>query len=376
MLLIIDDKEDSINLESKILTAAFKQSVEVGDEEGLRLAHTELCKLLVGSEAPSQMSFEPVDGAVTLDACLSEPYAALSSQLIKGRPLPAPGSNNYYERLAASPTDTSFLLRVCYMRAVRLLLRQQYLLGKSQSINIHDFRRQLRDIGIAYHLLNDPASRADYDLRLLGLRNPKSGQGLVVPECAKVPDDGGKVCLSWEELLTLSRAFTSSEAVIAPDQYSDLDEDDFYAYLQGSELLSGIDFDSLALGYKLICHGLVTVVQFEQAFQALSKQEIGLLAVLSERAWLDEEAYNELFFAHSEENNRETFKIVEVAVADTPVLPQLNQSSALPSWASEMDWEENPEPSLESVDLPAKAKEDKPKKAKGVRPAKRGRKKQ
>ncbi|MBY0357640.1 MAG: hypothetical protein K2W82_06530 [Candidatus Obscuribacterales bacterium] len=364
MLLKIVVKELTAELESKIFAAAFQQSLERQDLSGVQLAHKELCRLLDCSElefVPEAVP-SPADVLALVDfGCDDYTDEIPRSKRLAGRPLPTAAGQTYYEQIAAEKTDTFIMIQLCYMRAVRLLLRQ------SSTLGIHEFRRQLRNMGIAYHLLNDPSSRADYDLRLLGLRTPASGQGLTVPDHARISVAGGKVRLCPEELLILTRAFKPDELLSLVNASALLSEDDFWSYLAESGLLVGHELEALIFGYRFVSHGLITIVQFELAYQLVKERRQGLVDILVELDWLDVETYNQLFFPDEEQEALGTPQIVEVSLENLPdevPLAPLN-ANALPSWAQEMDWEQAPEAAL------AKPLE-KSKKAKST--SKRGRK--
>lgn len=352
MLLKIVVKELTAELESKIFAAAFQQSLERQDLSGVQLAHRELCRLLDWSESDGELEStlaigseaipSPADVLSLVDFGIDDTAEIPRSKRLAGRPLPTPAGQTYYEQIAAEKTDTFIMVQLCYMRAVRLLLRQ------SSTLGIHEFRRQLRNMGIAYHLLNDPSSRADYDLRLLGLRSPASGQGLTVPDHARVSVAGGKVRLCPEELLILTRAFKPDELLSLVNASALLSEDDFWSYLAESGLLARPELEALIFGYRFVCHGLITIMQFELAFQLVKERRQGLVDILVELDWLDVEVYNQLFFSGEEQETLATAQIVEVSVENLPEelpLPPLNVN-ALPSWAQEMDWEQEPEGAL------------------------------
>lgn len=356
MLLKMDGKEDDVELASKILAAAFRQSVERGDDEGTQLAHVELCKLLtIDDKVQNDHNAAPVlnsaDSSVPsvyawLDLGEDPPAPVFTCTALAERPLPDPEGATYYEQIAAEQNDTFYLVQLCYMRAVRQLLRRNYAGNKLQAANIHDFRRQLRNMGIAYHVLNDPLSRTDYDLRLAGIRTPLSGLGLYVPEEARAPASGGRVRLSFEELLALSGLSSGPELPVERPS-----EEDFFAGL--AFLLTSVQLESLRIGYELVGKGLISILQFQKAFLAVKNSEQKLVDILVASGWLDEHILNQLREAASELEFAAP-KIVEVAVntQSAPVpLPQLNVSSAVPSWASNMDWEDD-SASSESAEAP------------------------
>ncbi|MBX9573230.1 MAG: hypothetical protein K2X77_30305, partial [Candidatus Obscuribacterales bacterium] len=66
MLLIISRNEDRPELESKILAAAFRQSVERGDVEGSRLAHRELVTLLAKRATAGSLTRDSGDHGVDM----------------------------------------------------------------------------------------------------------------------------------------------------------------------------------------------------------------------------------------------------------------------------------------------------------------------
>lgn len=382
-------------LESKILAAALRQSLKRRDAEGSRIAHDELSKILsaYGQAMPTLLQLQSGQFAVPQLLPLSAPAAesdnneqqetthlepedssvaagsspmdyldfeatedssvesievvseflpgdetgALAGGRLSGRVAPEPESRSYYTRLAASPVDSAEVIHLCYIRAIRLLLRAQFLDGKVNALNAHEFRKHLRNVGIAYNILFDASTRSDYDLRLLGLREPLSGKHLTVPDEAK-SDTASKAKISLVEILVLSRTFGADTLLAAVEAARTLPEPDFWDYLAQSGAFTQLDFEALQSGLRFIRLGLVSIVQFEQAFQTVRSSNYPLEEILLNAGWIDADRLKALNEAQ-QESDQPAFKFVEVQIKrDRPVVEDIKVGGNLPSWASQMDW--------------------------------------
>jgi hypothetical protein len=214
-----------------------------------------------------------------------QPVESIAAVLAQ-RSLPVPDSADYYSCIGAEATDPSFVLQVCYLRAVRQLLVRQFLSDRTKSLNIHDFRRQLKNMNIAINILFDPRTRLDYDLRQLGLREPARGKGLQIPADAKLPEAGGLVRLALSELLIASRVFDADQILAIVEASRLLPEQRFWLYLSRSGFLTAVEIDSIRTAFQFICNGLISIIQFEQAFQYTRKHQKQLLEVLLAVSWV------------------------------------------------------------------------------------------
>jgi hypothetical protein len=237
-------------------------------------------------------------------------------------------------------------LHICYQRAVRRHLRRQA--DKSTALNSHDFKRQLKNMGIAYNVLYDPRTRLDYDLRQLGLREPDCGTGLIVPADAKLPEAGGKAKVAFSELLIVCRIFDFEQMLAIVNAARLLDEQRFWAYLGDSGLLTGVELDSIKTGFQFICNGLISIYQFEQAFQYARTHQQQLLEILLAAGWVRLDDLQE--FANADMDALpEAPKFVEANVKrqEAPVAA-IQVSATLPSW---MEWgsEDNKPPEANDI---------------------------
>ncbi|MBX9570739.1 MAG: hypothetical protein K2X77_17740, partial [Candidatus Obscuribacterales bacterium] len=281
----------------------------------------------------AQIDFEPDEPATQSSEAMS--LASLLAQ----RPAPDPDAELMYSWIGGESTDPFFVLHLCYFRAVRQVLQRQQI--KESALGVHDYRRVLRNMGIAYNVLMDPGIRVDYDLRQLGLREPAWGHGLTIPEDAKLPEAGGKVRIAFHELLILCRIFDSEQMLAIVNASRLLSEDRFWSYLAESGLLSQVELDSIRSGYKLITNGLVSVNQFEQAFHFARAHQQQILEILLQAGWIRIEDLQQFANTPDEEELPEAPKFVE-----TKVLPvqkgtaEFNVAASMPSW---MDWGDSAE---------------------------------
>ena len=414
MLLIIPDHEDLYELESKILAHALRYSMNRGDLSGSRLAHTELTRLLATRDkiVPSLEAMEFGDlsclaelienrptvepqseaqpesdnlGAAQQTAFVNKEISSPMDYLdfgvnkdsledwlsvgaheaaprvasrMTGRAAPDPDSRLYYNRLSAVANDTTELIHLCYIRAIRRLLQLQFSGDKAKALNPHDFRKQLRNLGIAYNVLFDASTRTDYDLRLLGLREPLSGKHLSVPEDAKT-DLNGRAKLTLIEGLVLTRVLGTEALLDVVSAARLLPEDGFWDYLMESGAFSPVELASMQSGVGLLRQGVISVVQFEQAFQAVRSGGYSLADVLVNAGWVSVGQLVALRQS-STESAEPAFTFIEALVEETPRGGQdgIRVGGNLPTWASQMmDWDENNEGDTEAGAAAAKEEE-------------------
>ncbi len=274
--------------------------------------------------------------------------------MLAQRPPANPDAANYYGWIGAESTDPFFLLHVCYLRAVRAHLLRQFL--SDNALNPHEFKRQLKNMGIAFNILLDPRTRLDYDLRQLGLREPIDGNGLVVPADAKLPEAGGKAKIAYSELMILCRIFDPEQMLAIVNAARLLGEHQFWDYLGDSGLLTQVELDSIRSGYQLICNGLISINQFEQGYQYVRANQQQLVAIMLTAGWLRIEDLEAFANSPDQEVLPEAPKFVE-AVVQRPVEPTVVPSLAAPSAAvipPWMAWDDNGDetsPSAESDDV-------------------------
>lgn len=429
MLLKISREERASWLETRILATAFRQSLKRGDFKGGTCVHTALCRLLadralnegrslvflINKEAQFQDSrlkgegkvhivianegAENSDQAQSLEQSSAElppsdePSAGPASYLDFGededdegpqiifdeaegilegssyhaleRPPADHEATSIYGLIGAHPNDTVQFIHQCYLKAVRQLLRFQSQEDKSKVLNIHEFRRRLRGLAVAADLLCDSVTRADYDLRQLGLREPIVGQGLAIPEEAKV--GGGKAAVSTTELLILSRAFHPDSILAIVEAQRTYDSHEFLRYLANSPYLNERESYALLLGSSLVMSGRLSIEQFNSAFQALRNTGDDFSGFLLARRWLSSEDIEALYSPELQELNPAVPKIVEVAVAPQGPVVQgaIAMTAQVPEWADNLLWgDDEPasaEPAPEPVIKPSDDEAQKPK---------------
>lgn len=268
------------------------------------------------------------------------------------RLLPDPDGASYYSWIGAEITDPFFVLHLCYVKAVRSLLIRQYSEDKTTALNTHDFKRQLRNMGVAYNVLCDPRTRLDYDLRQMGLRQPETGTGLTIPEDAKLPVGGGKVKFAFSELLIICRFFNPEQMLAIVNAARMLSEPQFWQYLAESGLLSLVELQSIQTAYQLICNGLISICQFEQAFQYVRMNQQQLLEILLSAGWLSIEELQEFADSPGHDALPEAPRFFEAHV-QTAVAPNkdIQVGAVLPDW---MQWDNPEEDESEADDSSSK----------------------
>ena len=276
-------------------------------------------------------------GGEQSEAAEAPPYSIAT--LLSQRAAPDPDSPSYYPWLAAEVTDPFFILHVCYLRAVRRLLVRQYSAEKGQALHAHEFKRQLKNMGIAFNILYDPRTRLDFDLRQLGLREPDYGNGLQVPKEARLPDAGGKAKVSFSEILIVCRIFDADQMLAIVNAARLLSEQRFWNYLAESGLLTVVELDSIKTGFQFVCNGLISIYQFEQAFQYARTNQQQLLEVLLAAGWVRMEDLQEFANSADHEALPEKPKFIETAVkpqessAVAAALP-IQVAASMPSWVA------------------------------------------
>lgn len=295
--------------------------------------------------APDYLDFGPdssaegyadIDFGEFDDGSQSE-YAATSiASMLAQREPPNPEAEGFYPWISAEPTDPFFLLHVCYLRAVRRILTRQYGGDKSKVLNPPDFKRQLRNMGIAFNILSEPNTRLDYDLRQLGLREPEAVSSLKIPADARLPDAGGKVKIAFSELLILCRIFDSEQMLAIVNAARLLSEQQFWGYLADSNLLTEVELDSIKSGFQLVCNGLISIVQFEQAYVYVRANQQQLIEICLAAGWLRLDELQE--FAEQAQELPEAPKFFEAKISSEQEKPTAAAAASSGSMPTYMDW--------------------------------------
>ncbi len=287
---------------------------------------------------PAGETYADIDFGDFDDVAHSDYAPASIASMLAQREAPNPEAEGFYPWISAESTDPFFLLHVCYLRAVRRLLMRQYGGDKSKVLNPPDFKRQLRNMGIAFNILSEPNTRLDFDLRQLGLREPDTFSGLKIPADARLPESGGKVKIAFSELLILCRIFDSEQMLAIVNAARLLSEQQFWTYLADSNLLTEVELDSIKSGFQLVCNGLVSIVQFEQAFVYVRANQQQLIEICLAAGWLRLDELQE--FAEQGQETPEAPKFIEAKISNEHEKPAVTAAAAPPANAvpSYMDW--------------------------------------
>lgn len=295
--------------------------------------------------APDYLDFGPdsssegyadIDFGEFDDGSQSEYTATSIASMLAQREPPNPEAEGFYPWISAEPTDPFFLLHVCYLRAVRRILIRQYGGDKSKVLNPPEFKRQLRNMGIAFNILSEPNTRLDYDLRQLGLREPEAVSSLKIPADARLPDAGGKVKIAFSELLILCRIFDSEQMLAIVNAARLLSEQQFWGYLADSNLLTEVELDSIKSGFQLVCNGLISIVQFEQAYVYVRANQQQLIEICLAAGWLRLDELQE--FADQAQELPEAPKFFEAKVSSEQEKPTAAAAASSGSMPTYMDW--------------------------------------
>ncbi|MBI4534410.1 MAG: hypothetical protein HY711_10745 [Candidatus Melainabacteria bacterium] len=283
-------------LEARVLAAALRQSFELGDTSGALLAHRQLTELLRQSIVPQTCSrldqttddhtVNPSDSSLLSIA--KSKYASANVDLKDSpagqppiaKPEQATQSNltkTFYDILNLDPMTSFKDIHLAFLRQVRRLIKQHRL---TKSVEIREFRHTLQVLWVAHDILKDPATRTDYDFRLLGLRTHKP------PEETKPASLTTKTPLRIGELLQCAQMLEPQELEIVVDMHKAMSELYFGQFLVKQGFLSEDELASALLGQRLIVAGKLTVTQFQFAMQLVRQKAVPLSKTLLQNGWV------------------------------------------------------------------------------------------
>ncbi len=393
--------EQRIDLESRVLLAALKQSIDRGDVDGAALAHTQLSGLLTRKQQAITCSDLPAAGQrgsdrgsiaecvgrrvssgtpLPLGQAVSQQSPADAKELASEKNVEVPTGDedavsavaaqdatavdceptgveaaadaadsavvpagSYYELLSVLPISTFTVIHVHFLRQVRRLLRER----ADRDTTVWQFRDLLKALCVAHDVLRDPLTRTDYDFRLLGLRGAGGAVQVAIPADVTERNLNRRPLLKIGELLQCSGVLDIKELEIAVDMHKAMPEMPFGQFLVRQDFLTQKVLDSALLGQRLIADGKITVAQFQVVMHDVGSLNTSLGDALVDRGWVPLEDIN----ARVQDDpwdRKVLLTEIPCPVSHAKVGGGENNShspgpiaasNALPSWAGQLDWE-------------------------------------
>jgi hypothetical protein len=247
-MLLLSNDEIRLELEGKVLVAALKQSVDQGNPDAADFAHKQLFQLLRRRKPLKETT--------------------------------ARAERNLYEILGVGQTVAQEIIHKHFLRRVRKLLLRK---GAEHPVK---FLQTLRSLWIAHDILNDPRTRQNYDLRVLGL---PSIIELDVPDLsneAQLALSGHAEADKIVKLIESSGLLEQKELEIACDMHRAMSEMPFGDFLLKQRFLEPYQLEAILLGGRLINTGAITLLQFKEAMKSLTPSHPQLRDILIEQGYL------------------------------------------------------------------------------------------
>jgi hypothetical protein len=311
------DNQNRLDLESKVLAAAFKQGIDHGDLESAALAHKALFRLIRERHLPNTTSdyhsrpnlnrfaapvppaqgfyVEPTSpptdqresesgnghGLDQASANLAQP-AALSAvpegeDLDKANLAPI----NIYELLGIPHTSSVELIHKTFLKQVRKVLVAK---TKTKGVYPRKSLEMLRNLWIAHDILTDESIRADYDINVLGLDSVANPD----PSRFKIPaaDNEGVVTLRLGELLREAGLIDQTELEIACDMHKAMREMPFGQFLVKQDFIDEEQLEAVLIGQRLLREELIDLEQFQECMDTFTRTGKDLGQIILESGYV------------------------------------------------------------------------------------------
>jgi hypothetical protein len=321
------DNQNRLELESKVLAAAFKQGVDHGDLAGADLAHKALFRLIRerhlptglntrSTSWPTNRSTEQYD--IALQAAIlardSQPVSLPVSEtpaenfspgnghdlLTVAEDLPAPpfvrddsesddlvatgpAPVNVYELLAIPHTSSVEVIHKKFLKQVRKVLVSK---TKTKGVYPRKSLEMLRNLWIAHDILTDESIRADYDANVLGLvsvANPDRSKRKDPPTLVDAED---AAALRLGELLRAAGLIDQTELEIACDMHKAVREMPFGRFLIKQDFIEEDQLEAVLLGQRFLRDGLIDLDQFQEAMETFTRSSKDLEQILLENGFI------------------------------------------------------------------------------------------
>lgn len=201
------------------------------------------------------------------------PVPMTPSQLIK--------TQTFYQILGVSQVAVFEEIHTRFLRIMRKLLRNRYA-AESSITDFREFREILRAICVAHDVLKDPVTRADYDLRQMGMRN----EGIVETPVDMKPAATTRTRLMLGELLECAQILEAAELQIALDMHKAEPGIQFGEFLVSANFLNQDELECALLAQRLISMGKITVNQFRTGMYRMRDEGVAFFDTLMMEGWI------------------------------------------------------------------------------------------
>jgi hypothetical protein len=315
------DNRNRLDLESKVLAAAFKQGIDHGDLGSADLAHKALFRLIKerhgtlppvrANRAPSRpqlpasliapggnllpvplpdsrelqpKSVNPDNGHGLAPTTINKPQAQLSKDQAEGEEASTgpPTPINVYELLAVPPTSPTELIHKNFLKQVRKVLVAK---TKTKGVYPRKSLEMLRNLWIAHDILTDESIRADYDLNVLGLTSVANPDRSKSKEPLTLIDEEDAASLRLGELLRAAGLIDQTELEIACDMHKAMREMPFGRFLVKQDFIEEDQLEAVLLGQRFLREGLIDLKQFQLAMETFTRSSKDLDQILVEKGY-------------------------------------------------------------------------------------------
>lgn len=400
---------ERLELETRVLAAALRLSLEYGDSEGSSLAHEQIFRLLKacqeigeseslalpssqasadlplvlpsidkGRRMPDIDWFAPAQeesasgnngpdttaqNATPVDINAPVPVPAESGvaakpaiELVKSRSLSAEledSIDSLYDLLGAPHNATSGGIHLRFLFKVRRIMRYIQAHPELRGVERKTVLKRLQSYWIAHDILSDSQTRASYDERMSGSSEEDDDTDDTVSSTVNT-----RPPMRIGELLQSSGLLEKTELEIAADMHKAMPELMFGAFLVKQGFVKEDDLECVLIGQTLIKSGELDLGQFQKVMETRAQDtSIKLSQLLVETGLVTPQRIAEVLI---------TLPVEEVGLSDlapkkeavhVPPPPKdpvsINLKNAIPSWKDQLDWnapeEESSEPAPQTA---------------------------
>lgn len=393
---------ERLELETRVLAAALRLSLEYGDTEGSSLAHEQIFRLLKacqeigeseslalptayassdtvvlpavdkGRRMPDIDWFAPAEEVATsgdispdftpasttpanIDAGIPVPAdievaAKPVVELVKHRPLSREledSIESLYDLLEAPHSASASGIHLRFLFKVRRILRYIQAHPDLRGVERKNVLKRLQSYWIAHDILSDSQTRTSYDERRSGGADDDDSDDTVSSAVAARPS------MRIGELLQSSGLLEKTELEIAADMHKAMPELMFGAFLVKQGFVKEDDLECVLIGQTLIKSGELDLGQFQNIMEKRAQDtSVKLSQLLVESGMVTPQRIAEVLIS---------LPVEEVGLSDLApkkepaVMPMpakdpvsINLKNAIPSWKDQLDWN-SPEEDSEVV---------------------------
>lgn len=402
---------ERLELETRVLAAALRLSLEYGDTEGSSLAHEQIFRLLKACQEigeseslalPSSQSdvemplvlpsvdkgrrmpdidwFAPAQeeatsgdnapeftsqNAIPVDIAAPDPLAAdtgmsakPAAEPVRSRSLSAEledSIDSLYDLLGAPHNATSGGIHLRFLFKVRRIMRYIQAHPELRGVERKTVLKRLQSYWIAHDILSDSQTRASYDERISGSSDEDDDTDDTVSSTVT-----SRPPMRIGELLQSSGLLEKTELEIAADMHKAMPELMFGAFLVKQGFVKEDDLECVLIGQTLIKSGELDLGQFQKVMETRALDTtIKLSQLLVESGLVTPQRIAEVLI---------TLPVEEVGLSDlapkkeavhVPAPPKdpvsINLKNAIPSWKDQLDWNAPEDEISEPAPQPAPA---------------------